>query len=329
MTARVAVAVSLCVALAGVARVATTQESGRVHRIGNVGGGSRQQSEPYRRALEEGLRNLGYEKGRNIAFEYRDADGRPGRYPDLFAELIRSRVDVIVSGSNINAAAAKRATSTTPIVMTAASDPVGSGLVASLARPGGNVTGLSADVTPQISAKRLQLLKEVAPTISRVAVLWDSAFANQSEYMKALSAAAPTLGVVLHPVEVRAAADLDAAFAAILKARPDALFVFLNSLTLIQRQPIVDFAARLRVPAVYGNRAHVEVGGLLAYGVDLPDLYRRAAVFVDKVLKGAAPGELPIEQPTKFELVVNLRTARTLGLAVPSAVLLRADEVME
>lgn len=328
MTARMTVIVALSISLAAVAQAAT-QEPGRVHRIGNVGGGSRQQSEPYRRALEESLRSLGYVEGRNVAFEYRDADGRPERYPDLFTELIRSGVHVIVSGSSINAAAAKRATSTVPIVMTATSDPVGSGLVASLVRPGGNITGLSADVTPEISAKRLQLLKEVAPTISRVAVLWDSTFANHPEYMKTLSAAARTLGVVLHPVEARVAADLDAAFAAILKARPDALLVFLNSLTLIQRKPIVDFAARLRLPAVYGNRAHAEVGGLLAYGVDLPDLYRRAAVFIDKILKGAAPGDLPIEQPVKFELIVNLRTARTLGLVVPPVVLLRADEVIE
>ena len=276
--------------------------------------------------FRERLRELGYVEGRNVAIEYRWA-GTPDLFPDLAAELVRLKVDVIVAGSFPGARAAKEATSTIPIV-TISADPVGTGLVASLARPGGNVTGFSY-MTPELSGKRLELLKATVPGLTRVAMLWNSANSHEVLAFKELELAARALGVTLQPVEVRAAHQFEAAFSALMQGHANALIVFENVVNIIQRQLIIDFAAKGRLPAMYERREFVDDGGLIAYGPSVPEMYRRAAVYVDRIFKGAKPADLPIEQPTKFELVINLKTAKELGLTIPPAVLARADEIIQ
>jgi putative ABC transport system substrate-binding protein len=300
-----------------------------VYRLGHVTSATRTQEATSLRALEDGLAQLGYIKGQNLQLEYRFAEGHVERLPELMAELVQRNVNAIVVGSNQTVAVAQRATRTIPIVMTLTADPVGAGFVASLARPGGNITGLAIDVTPDIAGKRLALLKEVAPGLSRVAVLWEPALSWSPRYWDAAQRAAGPLRIALRSSELRQPADLDAALDRIAREGTDGLFVFLSSLTVRRAADITAFALRHRLPAVYGTRAFAERGGLLSYGPDLVDSYRRAATYLDKIFRGAAPADLPVEQPTKFELVVNRKTAKTLGLTIPPAVLAQADAVVE
>jgi len=307
---------------------AKAQQPGKVARIGVLSFGSATPGSHIDEAFRQQLRELGYVEGQNIVIEYRWAEGRAERLPDLAAELVRLKVDVIVAGGTPPPLAAKHATRTIPIVMAAAGDPVGSGLVASLARPGGNVTGLST-FTPELAGKRLQLLKEVVPGVSRVAVLWNAANPYAVLNMRETEAAAQTLGVQVQSLEVRGPDDFENALPAAIRGRAGALIVVDDPLTFAYRMRIADFAARNRLPAMYGFREFAEAGGLTAFGANLADLYRRAATYVDKILKGAKPSDLPVEQPTKFELVINMKTAKALGLTIPQSLLLRADQVIE
>ena len=279
-------------------------------------------------AFRQGLRELGYFEGQNIAIEYRWADFKPDRASTLAAELVRLKVDVIVStGGPIPATAAKRATKTIPILFTVA-NPVSVGLVASLNRPGGNMTGIYV-LSAELDAKRLDLLKEAIPRVSRVAVLANPANPNTAGALKDLEGAAQALRVKLHVLEVRERQGIDDAFAAMARTRAEALLVMTDTLFLAQRERIVDLAAKHRLPGIFGWREFAEAGGLLSYDTSLADVYRRLATYVDKILKGAKPGDLPVEQPTKFEFVINLKTAKALGLTIPPPILFRVDRVIE
>ncbi len=284
-----------------------------------------------RDAFRLGLTELGYIEGRNIVIEYRSADGKIERLPGLATELVGLKVDLIVALATPAGRAAQQATTTIPIVVTAMGDPVRDGLVASLARPGGNITGTTF-LGPELVPKRLSFLRELLPTISRVAVLWHpGAFSEPTirEMLNEVAQAARTLGVQLQLVEVRSADEFDHAFTTMVGARAEALFQFPSTLFFNERRRIVDLAARHRLPAMFNAREFVQLGGLIAYGANLAELNRRAAAYVDKILKGAKPFDLPIEQPTKFELFINLKTAKALGLAVPDRLLVGADEVIE
>ena len=284
-----------------------------------------------RDAFRLGLTELGYIEGRNIAIEYRAADGKIERLPGLATELVGLKVDLIVALATPAGRAAQQATTTIPIVVTAMGDPVRDGLVASLARPGGNITGTTF-LGPELVPKRLSFLRELLPTISRVAVLWHpGAFSEPTirEMLNEVAQAARTLGVQLQLVEVRSADEFDHAFTTMVGARAEALFQFPSTLFFNERRRIVDLAARHRLPAMFNAREFVQLGGLIAYGANLAELNWRAAAYVDKILKGAKPFDLPIEQPTKFELFINLKTAKALGLAVPDRLLVGADEVIE
>ena len=305
---------------------AKAQQPGKVPRIGFLSPGGAMSSPTD--AFRQGLRDLGYVEGQNLVMDYRWADGDLARLPALAAELVRLRVDVLVAVTNLAVLAAKQATSTIPIVFAGSSDPVGTGLVASLAHPGANVTGLSL-VTPELSGKRLQFLRETLPRLARVALLWDAGNAGMADRVKETEAAARQLGVTLHVEWVRDLARLDRAFATLAQARPDAFLTTVEPFTGDHRQRIVAFAAQQRLPAMYEERDFVDAGGLMAYGPNLTANYRRAATYVDKILKGAKPADLPVEQPTKFELVLNLKTAKALGLTIPQSVLIRADEVIQ
>jgi putative ABC transport system substrate-binding protein len=283
-------------------------------------------------AFRQGLRDLGYVEGRNVVIEIRDAEGKVDRLPALAAELVALKVDVIVTGGGtIAALAAKQATRTLPVVFASVGDPVTSGLVTSLARPGGNVTGLSG-LAPELVGKRLELLKQVVPGVSRIAVLrLPGALGERTakDMLTGTEVAARALGVRLQVVEVRGPTDLDGAFSDMTRARAGALTVLPSNMFLREHRRLVDLAAKNRLPAVYPLREYVDAGGLMSYGANLADLFRRAAIDVDKILKGAKPGDLPVEQPTKFELVINLKTAKALGLTLPQSVLGRADEVIQ
>ncbi len=268
-------------------------------------------------------------EGKNYQLEIRWAEGRLERLPSLAAELVALNVDVIVAATSPAVAAARQATRRIPIVMPLSSDPVGDGLVESLAHPGGNITGLSV-MAPELGEKRLQLLREMFPGASHaVAVLWNPAYVGMRARFEQAKSAAPTIGVTVESVEVRNTGDLTTAFESIVHEHPDALLLLVDPFTLSQRTRIVEFAAKERLPAIYEARDFVDAGGLMSYGPLTIDLFRRTATYVDKILRGAKPGDLPIEQPTKFELVVNLKTAKALGIAVPQSLLLRADEVIE
>jgi putative ABC transport system substrate-binding protein len=283
-----------------------------------------------REAFLQGLRDLGHVEGRNVVIEYRSAEGKSERLTALAAELVALKVDVIVAPSTPEALAAKQATRTLPIVFAVAADPVASGLVTGLAQPGGNVTGLSI-LAPELIGKRLEQLTQAVPGVSRVAVLWQpGALGKRTEQdmLKGAEATAGALGVRLQSVEVRSPADFDRAFSDMTRARAGALIV-LPSPIFSERRHLVDLAAKNRLPAVYTWREYVDAGGLMSYGPDLADMLRRAATYVDKILKGAKPADLPIEQPTKFELVINLKTAKALGLTIPQSLLQRADQVIE
>jgi putative ABC transport system substrate-binding protein len=255
------------------------------------------------------------------------AEGQLERLPDLAADLVRLKVDVILTAATPAARAAKSATTTIPIVMVDPGDPVGTGLIASLAKPGGNATGLSS-TTPDVAAKNLELLKEAVPHGSRVAFVWNAVSPAAALAGKAAQVAAPALGVELQSIEVRSASELATALATITPERTDALMVFPDPLTFTHRGQIVDFAAQRRIPAMFGAREFVDAGGLISYGPSFPDMFRRAAVFVDKILKGTKPEDLPVEQPTTFELVINLKTAQALGITIPPTLLFQATEVI-
>jgi putative ABC transport system substrate-binding protein len=305
---------------------AEAQQAGKIPQVGVLW----PDSGPSTRveAFRQGLRDLGYTEGKNIVVEYRYADGKRDRLPELAGELVRLKVDVIVAISTLAALPAKKSTTTIPIVMVSG-DPVGTGLVASLARPGDNVTGLTA-FSPDLVGKRLELFKEVVPRPSRVAVLWDAAGPSKILEFREAETSAPALGLQLHSLEVRSPRpDLEGAFAAASRVRVQGLLVLGNPLTQTYREQIVDMALKHRLPSMFDGRDFSEAGGLMSYGPNLSDLFRRAATFVDRILRGAKPADLPVEQPTKFELVVNLKTAKALGLTIPPSLLARADEVIQ
>ena len=307
---------------------AHAQEPGKVPRIGVLGPRTRADAARYTDAFVEGLRDLGWVEGRNIVLEYRYAEGDSTRLTALAADLVRLKVDVILAGTSASSAAARKATSTIPIV-TATSTPQELGYAATLARPGGNVTGLSYDVSLQTFGKGLELLKEVVPKARRIAVLSNPANPAQPLAVGNVRGVARSLDVQLHYGEARTAAEVDAAFAMLDRERPEAILVLADAFLASRRMQLHQHAARRRLPAMYGMREFTEAGGLMSYGPDPRDNFRRAAAYVDKILRGARPADLPIEQPTRFELVVNLKTAKALGLTFPRPFLLRADEVIE
>jgi ABC-type uncharacterized transport system substrate-binding protein len=324
----IGLAVVLAIGLLGAPLAVAAQQKGA--RIGYLAADLRANA-AWPEAFRQGLRELGYIEGQNILIEYRSADGELDRLPALAAELVRLKVHVLVSEGTPPSVAAKGATKTIPIVFAASADAVGSGLVGSLARPGGNITGLSF-LAPETAAKGLQLLKEMSPGITRVAVL--SHRGNPSEatrqiILKEAEVAARALAVHPQFLEVRGPDDFEKAFSEMMRARAGGLTVVTSIMFLGERRRLVELSAKNRLPTVYPWREPVDAGGLLAYGPNLPDLFRRAAVYVDKILKGTKPADLPVEQPTKFELVINLKTAKALGLTIPPSVLGRADQIIQ
>ena len=311
---------------------AAAQQPAKIARIGYLMTGSLGSPEMLAGldAFRQGLRERGYVEGQNIVIEYRAADGKIERFPGLATELARLKLDLIVAPNTPAARAVQQATTTIPIVAPAMGDPVGDGLVASLARPGGNITGLTF-LGPELVPKRLELLKEAVPKISRVAALWHpGAFGERAtkDMLKETEVAARILGVQLQLVGVRGPDELDRAFSTMARERADAFIQFPSPMLFAERRRLVDLAAKHRLPSMFNNRESVALGGLIAYGASLTDLLRRGATHVDKILKGAKPADLPVEQPTKFELVINLKTAKALGLTIPQSVLIRADEVI-
>jgi putative tryptophan/tyrosine transport system substrate-binding protein len=310
--------------------VAAAQPPEKMPRVGYLSPGS--SSDPVRlrrfEAFRQGLRELGYVEGQTIALESRWAEGRYDQYPALVADLVRLQVDVIVAVGGAATQATQQATKTIPIVMSVVIDPLGSGLVASLARPGGNVTGLSM-MAPDLVGKQLELLKEVAPNVSRVALLWNPANPGSAPQVREAEAAARALRVRLQSLEARDPQEIDSAFAAMTRERAGALVVLADGIFTNQVRQIAALAAKMRLPSIYGLREYVEAGGLMVYSANPLDLERRAAAYVDRLLKGAKPGDLPVEQPTKFQLVINLKTAQALGITIPPTLLFQADEVMK
>jgi putative ABC transport system substrate-binding protein len=323
---------SLVVLLIGLALAsvhpAEAQQPAKVPRIGVISQGSLSSTARNIKAFREGLRDLGYVEGQNITIEYRYAEGVDERFPNLADELVQLKINVIVANSTPATQAAKNATRTIPIVMINVSDPVGTGLVASLAHPGGNVTGLS-NLNSDLGGKQLELLKEAFPKVSRVAILWDPGNAGNATWLEDMKVTAGPLRITLQPLEVHGPDDLERALLAIKKEHADALSVLANAVTNTNRARIADFAAKSRLPAMYPNNLSVETGGLMSYGPNPADLYRRAATYVDKILKGAKPADLPVEQPTKFELIINLKAAKQIDLTIPPNVLVRADRVIK
>ena len=279
-------------------------------------------------AFRQGLRNLGWVEGQNIVVEYRWTEGRFDRLPGLMEELVRLKVDLIVAPTSIYTGAAKRATSTIPIVFASHADPVGSGHVASLARPGTNATGLTI-VMSETAAKSLELLKGAVPGLGQVAVIWDQATPSHTPALKAVEATGRALGLRLQPLAVRSVTEFDSAFSAIVQERAGAVLVLSTPLFMGGARQLAELALTHKLPTMFGPREHVEAGGLMSYSPDRADLYRRAAVYVDKILKGANPADLPVQQATKFELVINRKTAKALGLTIPQSVLMRADQIIE
>jgi len=308
---------------------AGAQPNGKVYRIGFIQTAPRKEIGHLIKSLDDGLRELGYVEGRNVVFERRFADGKQERLAALAVELVKLKVDIIVTGSNPVIAAVRQATATIPVVMAVSRDPVGSGFIASLARPGGNITGLANDPAPEIMGKNLELLKEVVPRASRVALLWNPVPAGAAIYKNAVETAARNLGVTLQSVEIRAENEFESAFAAMIRERVNGVVVTSDPIFLGSRSQLVRLAGRHRLPTVYVQREFVEAGGLMSYGGNLAYQFRRAAVYVDKILKGAKPADLPVEQPTQFDLVVNMRTAKDLGIKIPNSVLAQATKVIE
>jgi len=319
------------VGLAASVIVVGAQQPAKVWRIGYLSAQSLPAESSRLDGFRQALRDLGYVDGQNIAIEYRFAEGKFDRLPDLAAELVRLKVDVMVTGGSPGTRAAQQATRTIPLVMTLVGDPIEAGFVASLAKPGGNITGLT-QVAPQLSGKRLELLKEAFPKISRVAVFDDAALTAQqiSANLQETQMAAEALGIKLQSLEVRGPnPDLDGAFRTAMSQRADALIILPGPVLFLHRKRVVDLAAKSRLPAIYPHPEFMEDGGLMFYGPDFVDLFRRAATYVDKILKGRKPADLPVERPTKFELVINLKTAKALGVKIPAHLLMEADKVIE
>lgn len=302
------------------------QPRGKIARVGFLHPGSPPNTSAD--VFKESLSELGYVEGRSVAIEFRWAETRIERLPRLAAELVDLKVDVIVVGTTPAIRAVAQATKTIPVVMTVVADPVADGLVKSLAQPGGNITGLTL-ISPELSGKRIELLKEAAPRLSRLAVLWNPANPAHTETLRDSEAKARTLGLQTFPVPVRRAEDLEGAFATVTRERASALFVLDDTFLFLERQRITDLAIRNRLPTVSGISGFADAGALLTYGAKQTELYRRAAIFVDRILRGASPANLPVEQPTSFELVLNLKAAKSLGLTVPESLLLRADRLIE
>jgi putative tryptophan/tyrosine transport system substrate-binding protein len=306
--------------------IVEAQSAAKIFRLGFLLGASGESVASLFHALDEGLRELGYVEGRNIVFEQRYAAGKMERLPDLAAELVRLPVDVIVTGSNLHVAAVRRATTTIPVVMVFTADPVGAGFVSSLARPGGNITGLSADASPELWAKYLSLLKEVLPKLSRVGVLGQ--VSSQVGFAE-LEVASRKLDVTLDVADIRGPEELNSAFAAMINKRVEAVLIVVGPLTYLLRKQIADAALEYRLPAMTTLNEYTQAGLLMSYGPNILDLYRRAAVYVDKIFRGNVPADLPVEQPTKFELVINLKTAKALGIDVSLSLQQRADQMIE
>jgi putative ABC transport system substrate-binding protein len=308
--------------------VVQAQQPGKIHRIGFIIGSSSAAASARNEAFRQGLRELGYVEGKNISIEWRFADGKLERLPEFAAELVRLKVDLIVTAGSDVTRHAKEATGTIPIVMAQDSDPVGLGFVASLARPGGNITGL-ANYSPELSGKRLEILKEILPQLSTVSVLWNSSNPGSSRALKETEVAAPPMGLKLQAHDIPKADALEPALQAISKARSGALNATLaGPVVFTHRKRLIDFTVKNRLPAIYGRSEYVDDGGLMLYGTSIINLGRRAATYVDRILKGAKPADLPVEQPTKFELIINLKTAKQIGLTIPPNVLARADRVI-
>jgi len=310
------------------AHATQAQQLGKIPRIGYLNASSATSAASRVEAFRRGLRELGYVEGKNIVIEYRYAEGKFDRLPTLAAELVRLKVDVIVTAGGASTHPAKNATNTIPIVMTQDNDPVGNGFVISLARPGGNITGLST-LAPEISGKRLELLKEIVPRLSRVAVLGTSTQPGNAQSIKETELAARELGVKIQYLDVLGSKDVEPLFRAANTGRADALLVLTSPVFGTHRKQLLDLAVKNRLPVTYFRRDFVEDGGLMTYGVSFADLDRRAATYVDKILKGAKPAELPVEQPIKFEFIVNLKAAKQIGLTIPPNVLVRADKVIK
>ena len=319
---------TLCAMLLALCSSTSAQQPSKIPRIGLLGGASASANAGRVDAFREGLRELGYVEGRNIVIDYRWAAGKLDRLPALAAELVRLKVDIIVSAGPTVTRAAKEANVTIPIVMGFDDDPVGSGFVASLARPGGNITGLSS-LSPDLSGKQLELLKEIIPKLSRVAVLGSSAHPGTAQSLREMEVAAGAFKVQLQRLDVLDPKEIETAFGAARKRRADAVLVLSSVVTNSHRKQIVDLAVINRLPAIYYTAEWVEAGGLLTYGASFPDLFRRAATYVDKILKGVNPADLPVEQPKKFEFIINLKTAKQIGLTIPPNVLARADRVIK
>ena len=321
--------IAIFVALVALAAPAGAQPAGKVFRVGILS--NVPPDDPQGRLLwgefMRGMRERGYEEGRNIAIEHRSSEGRYERLPELAAELVRARADVIVVPAPQNALAARQATRTIPIVMASSTDPVRDGLVASLARPGGNVTGLTGFVAPDIGGKRLELLKEALPKLSRVAVLSNPTYAYR--YLDELKTAAGSLKLQLHMVEANTPDEIERAFTTMMMHRPQALAVVGDGVMILRRTQIIDLASRHRLPTMFTGREDVMAGGLMAYGVSGRDNFYRAAGYVDRILKGANPADLPVERPTRFELIINLKAAKMLGVVIPETMVYRADEVVK
>ncbi len=306
---------------------AQAQQAGKVYRVGFLWDSPAVFPDAIE-AFRRGLRDLGWVEGQNIAIEYRWTEGKPERMRELAEELVRLKVDVIVAPSSIYTAAAKRATSAIPIIFMVHADPIGTGHVASLARPGGNITGLSIMMT-ETNVKGLELLKDAIAGLSRVAVVWDPATPSHGPGLKAVEVAGPALGLRIQPVAVRSATEFDSAFSAISRERADAVLVLSTPIFVAGAKRLAELAMTHKLPSMFGPRVHAEAGGLLSFGPDRADQFRRGAIYVDKILKGAKPADLPVQQPTKFELVINMKTAKVLGIKFPNSIMLRADKVIE
>ena len=321
-------AILLCAMLVALCLPVEAQQQKKIARIGFLAINSVSSTATSAGAFRQGLRQLGYVEDQNIVVEWRYADGKADRLPGLAAELIGLKVDVIVTAATAPAQAAKRATSTIPIVIANHNDLVGAGLVDSLARPGGNVTGLS-NIAIELSGKRLELLKEMVPKLSRVAVLRIPSAPATPPQMKEMEVAAHSLRVKLQPADWETLEDLDNTFSTMIKGHPDALITFSGPRFGLYRTQIIDLAAKNRLPTMYPDTIYADAGGLMSYGANTADLYRRAATYVDKILKGAKPADLPVERPMKFELIINLKTAKQIGLTIPANLLVRADRVIK
>ncbi|HEV8341318.1 MAG TPA: ABC transporter substrate-binding protein [Candidatus Binatia bacterium] len=318
----------LAVLMLSSVHLAQAQPAKKVPRIGFLSQVSSSAIATRIEAFRQGLRELGYVEGQNIVMEWRHAEGKADRLRELAAELVHLQVDIIVTGGPTATRSAKEATVTIPIVMGFDNDPVGSGFVASLARPGGNITGLSS-LAPELSGKQLELLKEIVPRLSRVAVLGNSTEPGNAQSLREAQVAAKTFRVQLQNLEARSSKDIETAFAEASKGRADAVLVLVSPVVVFQRTHVTDLAAKSRLPAIYPQSEFVDSGGLMSYAPIFTDLFRRAATYVDKILKGAKPADLPVEQPTKFELVINLKAAKQIGLTIPPNLLARADKVIK